>query len=283
MGRKSVLITGATGSIGHKLRRHLEAAGHYDLRLLDAKPRDDPAVAAVDLSQPDEGWARLFQGVAAIVHLAADGRPWASAEAVKRNNIEATRNVFLASIRAGVKRVVFASSTWTMEGYRFSKTKLTSDLPPRPTTPYGRSKLAGEQMGKRFNLSPGLSVICLRIGWCQASPGNVPGPHMGGRWAQEKWISDRDLCHLIERAILAEGIGFAVVNAVSDNAGMRWDLEGARRLLGYAPVDGHAAIVTPAARLQDGVAFVRHLRWRLLAGAQRRADLASEPRLPDGA
>ncbi len=255
-----VLITGAAGSVGRKVRRHLAAAGHYDLRLVDAEPRDDPTIAAVDLSQWDEGWAYLFQGVVAVVHLAADSRPWASAEAVQRNNIEATRNIFSASVRAGVKRVVFASSTWTMAGYRFSKVKLTTDLPPRPVTPYGHSKLAGERMGQSFGVSHGLSVICLRIGWCQESPGNLPGPHMGGRWAQEKWISDRDLCHLIERAILAERTGFAVVNAVSDNPGMRWDLEGARRLLDYVPVDGHAAIVTPATRLRDAVAFVRLLR-----------------------
>jgi uronate dehydrogenase len=59
------------------------------------------------------------------------------------------------------------------------------------------------------------------------------------------WLSDGDFCHGVERAVLAEGIGFAVVNLMSDNPGMRWDIAPTQRILGYAPRDG-AVPVTPA-------------------------------------
>jgi len=45
---------------------------------------------------------------------------------------------------------------------------------------------------------------------------------------------------------------------VSDNHGMRWDLDGARRLLGYAPADGRPAMLTPAARARELLAHWSH-------------------------
>jgi hypothetical protein len=266
----SILITGACGLIGRKLRRYLEDTGRYELRLIDARPRGDPAVIAADLSHWDESWVERFRGVTSVVHLAADARPWASADSVQRNNIDATQNVFSASVQHGVRRVVFASSTWAMAGYRYRRGMLSTQLPPRPTNPYGRSKVAGERIAEQFSLSHNISVVSLRIGHCNARLDDTPGPRMGGRWAQEKWISDRDLCHLIERAILAEGICFAIVNAVSDNPGMRWDIDAARRLLGYSPLDGHRAVVTPMSWIRDAAEFLRLLQRRLLQPAPGR-------------
>ena len=61
---QTVLITGAAGNLGAKLRHHLE--GRYDLRLLDRDPGNDPVIRAVDLSRWDETWAVLFAGVDAV-------------------------------------------------------------------------------------------------------------------------------------------------------------------------------------------------------------------------
>jgi nucleoside-diphosphate-sugar epimerase len=58
--RRSVLITGAAGNLGGKLRRHLE--GRHDLRLLDREPRGDAAITPADLSRWDPAWERLFVG-----------------------------------------------------------------------------------------------------------------------------------------------------------------------------------------------------------------------------
>jgi len=104
------------------------------------------------------------------------------------------------------------------------------------------SKLVGERMGRSYHARWGLSVVCLRIGYCQRGE-NRPGPQMKmGLWGQAMWLSDRDFCQGVERAALAEGIGFAVVNLMSDNPGMRWDIAATRRILGYAPRDGTAPV-----------------------------------------
>ena len=58
-----VLITGATGNIGMKLRAHLGAQGRYDLTLLCLNPKNDPEVITADLSHWDESWARHFAGI----------------------------------------------------------------------------------------------------------------------------------------------------------------------------------------------------------------------------
>src|SRR5262249_38797869 len=67
---KSVLITGATANLETKLRRHFAEAGRYELRLLCKNPEQDPAVVTADLSLYDEGWARQFADVYAVIHLA---------------------------------------------------------------------------------------------------------------------------------------------------------------------------------------------------------------------
>src|SRR5947209_1468549 len=56
----NVVITGAAGNLGAKLRRHLE--GRYPLRLLDRDPRGDPAVVAAGQARDSSayGAAKLF-------------------------------------------------------------------------------------------------------------------------------------------------------------------------------------------------------------------------------
>jgi len=240
-----LLITGATGSIGTKLRRHF-ADRDVRLRLLCLNPRNDPQVTTADLSVYDEAWARHFDGVDAVIHLAGDAHATASWASVQRFNIDLTLNVFRAAQNYRAKRIVFASSNWVMAGYRFGTERLTTELEPRPINPYGCGKLLCERAGRQFALQSGVSFIALRIGCCQHIAGNIPGPQIEqGLWGQQMWLSDRDLCHGIERAAFAEEVSFAVLNLMSDNPGMRWDLERTRQVIGYAPCDGHLAISTP--------------------------------------
>jgi len=242
---KSILITGATGNLGSKLRSHFSRSGAYDLRLLCRNPDRDPGVTTADLGSYDEAWARQFADVDAVIHLAGDPSPRSSWASIQPLNIDLTLNVFEAARRHGAKRVIFASSNWVMAGYRFRTERLTTDLPPWPTNPYGHSKLFGERLGRSLAERRDLSVIAFRIGWCQKEPGNRPGTHMSmGSWGQQMWLSDRDLCQAMERAILADGIEFAVLNLMSDNPGMRWDIDETRKVIGYAPQDGHATIIT---------------------------------------
>ncbi len=251
MPDKVVLITGANGNLGRKLRAHLEAQGGYELRLLDVDAADAPGVVAADLSAYDDAWAGHFEGADAVLHLAAHGSPQIDWETAQRLNIDLTLNVYDAAALHGVGRVVFASSNWVMAGYRFHDARLTTDLPPRPMNPYGVSKLVGERAGRSLAERRGVPFIGLRIGYCQEGD-NQPGPHMGqGLWGQRMWLSNQDLCHGWERAILAEGVGFAVLNLMSDNPGMPWDIDATRRVIGYQPRDGHAAIDTDGQALRS--------------------------------
>jgi nucleoside-diphosphate-sugar epimerase len=248
---KTVLITGAAGNLGGKLRRHLE--GRYDLRLLDLHPGGDGSIVCADLGRWDAGWVGLFRGADVVVHLAADPAAQQTWPNVIAPNIDAVANVFHAAARAGVRRLVYASSNHVMGGYKDDPEDrlLTTNLPPLPgthyeadgeqrdSTPYGSAKLFGERLGKCYAESEGLEVVAVRIGWVR--PGdNLPQdvPQERGPWFRLMWLSNRDYCQLMERCIVAElPERFVVVNGTSANTGMRWDIEQTRHLLGYQPQD----------------------------------------------
>ena len=253
-----ILITGATGNIGVKLRRHFVAKG-ADLRLLCLNPADEAAVVTADLAHWHNDWAGCFAGVDSVVHMAGDPSPDANWESVQRLNVDLLLNVLEASRLHRVRRVIFASSNWVMAGYRHGQERLTTDLPPWPVNAYGHSKLFGEMAGRAWAARTGLSFIAFRIGWNQRTPGNVPGPQMArGAWGQGMWLSDADLCHAMECAIQAEGVDYAVLNLTSDNPGMRWDIEETKRVIGYAPQDGHVPVLSDERVMLDMLAGEAH-------------------------
>ena len=255
---KTVLITGASGNIGAKLRAHFGALG-WTLRLLDVDSGGDPAITAADLSVWSEDWARMFAGADAVIHLAGRPSPRTSWADAQRYNIDMTMNVYEAAARHGARRVIFASSNWVMAGHRHADFPLTTDIEPYPINAYGVSKLVGERIGRSCHERSGVSSISFRIGYLQRDD-NQPGQHMGwSTWGQLMWLSNRDLCQAMERAVLAEGVGFAVLNLMSDNPGMRWDIETTRRTIGYAPQDGVAA--DRGGSIERDEAAARDMRW----------------------
>jgi uronate dehydrogenase len=251
MPTPTVLITGAAGNLGGKLRRHLE--GRYALRLLDIDPRGGAAITPADLSHWDEGWLAAFNGVDVVVHLAADPTAQQIWPKLVAPNVDALVNVFLAAAESGVRRIVYASSNHVMGGYkdRPEPHLVTTDLPPLPgaqyvvngerrdSTPYGSAKLFGERLGMSLSEAHGLSVIAVRLGWVLPGdnrPQDIPPER--DAWFRLMWLSNRDYCQLMEKCITAdEAVRFAVVNGMSANTGMRWDIEHTRRMLGYQPQD----------------------------------------------
>jgi uronate dehydrogenase len=257
-GKTTVLITGATGNIGTKLRRHLEAQAGYDLRLLCLNPGVDPQVQTADLSVWDEGWAQAFAGVDTVLHIAADPSPIASWARIQQLNLDLYFNVMAAAQQHGVRRVVFASSNFVVAGYRFRRDPLTAGMAPWPINAYGMSKLVGERLGKMFAERYGMSFIGFRIGVNQRRYENRFGPWIPfGGWGQEMWVSDRDLCTAFQAAIDDRTVSFGVYNLVSDNPGMRWDIEPLRRDLGFVPQDGALPRRTLGHRLRAGMAWLR--------------------------
>ena len=240
-GPRTVLITGACGTIGRKLRAAWADA--YDLILIDkAAGPDEPEVVAADLATWDEYWTDAFLGVDTVVHLAANPNAFADWDELAGPNLDAMANVLNASALAGVDRIVFASSNHAMGGYRDrDETPIGAELAPRPGNAYGAAKLMGERLGRSLSEAFDLTFIALRIGWVQTGenrPATLPDD-----WARSLWLSDGDLIRLFDRAVEAD-LGdrtFAVVNGISKNRGTRWDLDGAAELIGYTPEDDASA------------------------------------------
>ncbi|MCF1711144.1 NAD(P)-dependent oxidoreductase [Tabrizicola sp. J26] len=254
-----ILVTGAAGHLGGKLVRHLAQTGH-EVAGIDLVSRPGPQpVHRADLCRLDADLRRHFEGQDTVVHLAADRSPDAGWETVLPHNIDAVLNLFETARGAGVARVVFASSNWVLGGYRFRSGRLDADTPPDPVNPYGMSKLMGERIGAHYAANHGMTVVCTRIGWTQWTHDNLPGPHMAmGTWGQEMWLSDRDFLDGMTAAATAPVQGFAVVNLMSDNPGMRWSLDGTRHVLRFSPRDGAPARRTLRVRLTEaGARFTR--------------------------
>jgi uronate dehydrogenase len=246
-----VVITGAAGNLGAKLRRHLE--GRYPLGLLDLDPRGDPAITRADLSHRDESWQRVVARADVVVHLAADPTAQQIWPKLVSPNLDALVNVFLAAAESEVGRIVYASSNHVMGGYKDQAAPhtLTTDLPPLPgthyvvddeprdSTPYASAKLFGERLGKAISAAHPTSVVAVRLGWVKAGdnrPEDIPSNR--GDWFRLMWLSNRDYCQLMEKCITADpSPRFAVVNGMSANTGMRWDIEHTRRAVGYEPLD----------------------------------------------
>jgi len=103
-----------------------------------------------------------FAGFDGVFHLAA--RPGVRSfgdvfPQYLRDNVLATQRVFEAAVRDGV-RVVFASSSSVYgETERYPTPE---DTPPRPLSPYGITKLTGEQLARAYESSFGLNAVVLR-------------------------------------------------------------------------------------------------------------------------
>jgi uronate dehydrogenase len=247
----TVLITGATGNLGSKLRRHLQR--EHVLRLIDRNAHGDPAVIEADLSHKDRRWRAQFDGADVVVHLAANATAQAGWPDLIGPNVDATLHVFGAAAEAGVPRVVYASSNHVMGGYKADAepARLTTELAPRPGTDYvvdgerresrayAATKLFGERVARWFVETPGRTAIAVRLGWVRPGGNRREDiPPAREEWFRMMWLSDRDFCHLMERCIHADVPGgFHVINGMSANSGMRWDLTAARALVGYDPED----------------------------------------------
>ncbi len=234
---RTVLITGACGNIGSKLRAAWSDI--YDLVLIDRTASEDhPDVIAADLTVLDDDWITHFHGVDTVVHLAANTNERAHWEDLVEPNLDALANVFHAAALAGVERLVFASSNHVMGNCRIQgDDPITVDMKPMPDGPYAVTKLVGERLGRSLARAFDMTFIALRLGHIQEGknrPETLPDD-----WARQMWLSNSDLIHLFDCAVEAEieDRSFVLVNGMSRNHGMRWDLSDAAELLGFLPKD----------------------------------------------
>jgi uronate dehydrogenase len=226
-----VLVTGAAGRIGTVLRGALPERG-WSLRSLDVIPVQDERPGEEQIVADVTDLAAMVdaaQGADAVVHLAGvvGESTW---RAISHANIEGTYVTLEAARRAGVPRVVLASSNHA-SGFtpRPGEGLLREeDAPPRPDTYYGVAKVTMEALGSLYHDRYGMDVVCLRIGSAFPEPTTVR--------QLATWLSPADTVSLVDAALRAPSPGFSVVWGVSANTRNWWDLSAARAL-GYEPAD----------------------------------------------
>ncbi|MCH8296087.1 NAD(P)-dependent oxidoreductase [Candidatus Poribacteria bacterium] len=247
---KKVLITGMSGLIGGVVREQLE--GKYTLSALNRRPLTGVECHQADITDLD-AIQPAFDGVDVVVHLAAVVRGNAAWEEVLNHNIIGTYNVFEASRRAGVKRIIYASSGATVSGWERDHPygaiaegrsdeapdtwdKLTHESPIRPSGLYGGSKVWGEALARHFSDTYDISTICLRIG--AVTRENRPtSPRMFS-----VWCSQRDIAQMVEKCVEApDKVRFDIFFVVSDNKWSYRDVSHAREVVGFEPQDSAEA------------------------------------------
>ena len=171
MNQKTFLVTGGAGFIGSHITERLVRNGHH-VRVLDDLSSGHEANLATfrDGIEFVEGDIRdeqvvnaAMKGVHVVFHEAALGSvPRSVADPVTTHqvNITGTLNVFLAARDAGVKRVVYASSSSV-----YGETPVLpkrEEMIPQPLSPYALSKLVGEHYASVFKQVYNFEIVSLR-------------------------------------------------------------------------------------------------------------------------
>jgi UDP-glucose 4-epimerase len=163
------LVTGGAGFIGSHLASFLASQGEEVLVLdnLSSGKRENLEGAGVDLTVGDirdfDCVATAVKGVDTVFHQAAlcsVARSLNDPLSTHEVNTTGTLNVLEASLKAGVRRVVYASSSSV---YGNTKTlPKDEEMPTAPLSPYAISKLVGEHYAQLYWYLHGLETVGLR-------------------------------------------------------------------------------------------------------------------------
>lgn len=240
-----ILFTGGAGKAGKHAVSYLIGKGHQVLNL-DKQPLDLPGVdnriADItdaghmhDVMQSYANFGELQPGTGtpafdAVVHFAAVPRILVTGDnECYRTNVMGTYNVIDAALKAGIKKVIFASSE-TAYGICFWDGEKKPDYLPidedHPTVPmdsYAMSKVVNEATARSFQARSGADIYGLRIN-------NVIEPHeyrahFPDYIADPKtrlrnifaYIDARDLGQMVECCLQTDGLGFEVFNVSNDD------------------------------------------------------------------
>jgi UDP-glucose 4-epimerase len=177
--RPRALVTGCAGFVGSHLTEALLADGcevvgvdcfsdNYAVaeklaNLAQARAHDGFELHPVDLATADA--PRILDGCDVVFHLAAEpgvrtswGRRF---DRFVHNNVEATQRLLEAlRTRPGTRLVYASSSSVYGESERLPTHE---DAPPRPLSPYGVTKLAGEQLCRVYHVNHDVEAVALRF------------------------------------------------------------------------------------------------------------------------
>jgi len=217
----TVVVTGSAGKIGSILT---EDAGPHEVRDFDL-----PEYDMLDLLVLVE----RCRGVDVLVHLA--GRFTAEnifTDAIDPANVEMDLNAYRAATRAGVPRVIVASSVHADQFYLHSGPEPLRPLAPHPvpTSPYGARKQMLEALGRHYCATAGLDVIAIRFGGVNRAD-TIPDDPAEAAVRLSRADCRAVLLATIEAPVVAGR--FSVLYAVSDNPKRHHDLDNP---FGWQPV-----------------------------------------------
>ena len=180
--KSSLLITGASGFVGRPLCAELLARG-YEVRAAVRTAAISPENAAVSVVGEIDGetrWAEALHGIDVVIHLAARVHVMQDdaenpLEEFRKVNLHGTENLARQAARAGVKRLVYASSI-KVNGEQTTTTPFSEADMANPQDPYGISKWEAEQALLRVAQETGLEVVIVR-------PPLVYGPGVKGNFS----------------------------------------------------------------------------------------------------
>lgn len=178
----TILLTGGAGFIGSHLTARLLTLGHRVICLDNLDPFYDPALKRANVApylntpaytfvEGDIRDAALLDGVfaawqpEAVIHLAAQTGVRTSLQAPSLYidvNVQGTLQVLEAMRRAGVKRLIFGSSS-SVYGNGASTPFRESETGDQPLSPYAASKRAAELLAHTYHHLYGMDIACLRF------------------------------------------------------------------------------------------------------------------------
>ncbi len=228
-----VAVTGSSGKLGRAVVSDLLEQG-WDVVALDrvVSERADVASSLVDLTDFGQAVEALsgiddrHHGVDALVHLAAIPAPGLRPNAATfANNLTASYNAYSAALRAGVRKIVWASSE-TVLGLPFDEPPpylpVDEDYPPRPNSTYSLVKTLEEELARQLcRWHTDLSMIGLRFSNVMypedyaAFPAYDADPQ-ARRWNLWGYIDARDGAQAVRRALDHDRRGadvFIIANA----------------------------------------------------------------------
>ena len=240
-----VLFTGGSGKAGRHAVAYLLSKGHrvlnVDLTPLEIDGVDNRIADITDAGQMFDvmssyaGFDELVPGTGtpafdAVVHFAAVPRILITTDnECFRVNTLGTYNVIDAAVKAGVRKIVFASSETTYgvcfaDGERKPEyIPIDEDHPTIPEDSYAMSKVVNEATARSFQRRTGFDIYGLRINnviepheYAQNFPAYMDDPALRRRNIFA-YIDARDLGHMVDRCLAVDGLGYQVFNVSNDN------------------------------------------------------------------
>jgi nucleoside-diphosphate-sugar epimerase len=232
-----ILVTGCSGRVGKAAAKELLTRGHR-IRGFDLVPApgvDDMVLGT--LTSVDDV-ARAMRGVQTVIHLAATPDDADFLNEIVPNNIIGVHHIFEEAQKAGVKRMIAASSGQVVWYQRLTgPVPVGVDVHPTPRYWYAAAKVFLEAAGRVFAHKHGMEVIAARLGWCPRTLEQVEEIR-AAEWAQNVYLSPSDaglFFACAAEATLAEK--FTVMYVASKSKRATYDLATTKRLVGYEPLE----------------------------------------------